>query len=245
MQEGYREQFFVTFVSSVGDVLFTYSTLEDELSVNLHLVTSICQFVPERKPEIVCRLDMHPYIISAVSCMNILCIFISLKSSVAFAKNNSMAALSLMMALSTSARKHKRKDFDFEKIVFPDCPSVAVEEAFSELSDGNPVEYCCFVSPDCDVYCSFGKSSLTTRTNPKFDVIMNIGLSLAQVVDNNRYVIEDDCDLVAGFDFLPYVKILGFFHPDADYENIKGLQEQFSVRILALWSRICAMYDLA
>jgi hypothetical protein len=235
------ERYWIEFTNADREVLFRYSTVDSAPELDLPAVLSVCDFIPESSPELVYSMEMGHYNVDVASCLMLYCVFVVDRASITQKRATPLIPLSLMIVLSLQVQATPVTAQDFSSITLHPNPVELCFGLFSAFADGDPVQYYGLVSLDGNVYSTFGNF----QGSPD-ELCLGWG-QLLEVIDrleDQLFVMTDNCSFVAVVNFLPSLKFCVFFDGKTTFENAARAALAFHERTAVILPALIALFSV-
>ena len=161
--------------------------------------------------QIVFSLKIMNFLIDIATSHGIFCISVSIDdiNRPAMKANplNAICTLYSIISLNTT------NSLNLNCIKFSDKLITVLYDIFSKLCNPKFAEYISFVSPNNEVFCSFGKTEIP---HDDYYEVWDEAMSIAADLENSdQHALSDNTDYLAVFSFLPFVKVVAIFSEEA------------------------------
>jgi hypothetical protein len=234
------ERYWLEFANSDRDVLFRYSTTDDDPELDLSAVLSICEFLPDSSPDLVYSMEMGPYDVDVASCFDICCISVVDRSRIRQSRATALIPLTAMLVLSFHAEASPGKLLDFSRLVFHPNPVELCYQIFSEFADGDPVQYYAIVSSAGNIYTTFGNFHGSAHS-------LCLGwdrlLEVLEDFEDECFLMSEECQFAAAVNFLPFLKLCVFFDENIAPEDALRAAAAFHAKAVTIPPLLFKMFS--
>ena len=223
-----NEPYGVYFLDREKNVIFSHSNIGGASisCISIQQILEVCDVNDDEGIELIFSMKILNFVVDIAFKEGIYCVCIFDFTAGTNSSINSICALYFLEVLQ---KDEEANQWDFQMLNFIPNLYFELSSMFNCFTDPDFAEQFAIISPDEQVFCSFGSSKLTTKES---FICWNVAKELASVVGNSKYVITEQVDFLAGFNFLNYAKIVVFFSEEAiNTYDIHELADEFVKKI--------------